>query len=232
MGRPVPHLAAPGWGRLLPKGVWGCAPRALPASCSSCPSRQRAPRSTLPCPGGGAMGKDSGAESCCFGERLLSRSPVSDHQALPVVPKRGGWWGPGPGRLAPAAGSEGVRGQDGCLAYESHLLEPGRGGGIGGERLQRAFPLLTPSAKGLSPHALPGCLCVCVVPPVSCHIISSRWHCRVWGEAGLWALRAGSLAPHPPCLHPGLLPARAQLRGQGRSRSTDRGAWRRPARGL
>lgn len=44
----------------------------------------------------------------------------------------------------------------------------------------------------------------------------SHWCCWVWGEAGLWALHAGSLALHPPCLHPGLVPAHAQLCGQGK----------------
>ena len=72
---------------------------------------------------------------------LSTGSPISDCQAGPacgqaitVVPRA---WGLVGSRdrvavlQAPAAGAEGVRGQGGCRAYESPLLGPGRGGGMG-----------------------------------------------------------------------------------------------------
>ena len=208
-----PRTASPHTGR---------APWALPGSRSARPEGQRAPHSTAPRPGvGQATGKDLGAESWCYGECPLrgAGSPVSGRQAgpacgpaAPVVPEGGGCGVRGPGGHAPAAGAEGVRRQDGCLAYESPAPGPGRAEGRG--QAPKACPAARTLCKGPVPSHAPWV-------PLPLSPASRRYLGPRRAGAAEYGQRQGCGQPGAMSPCPCLVPACAQLRRQGSSGSTD-----------
>lgn len=97
-------------------------------------------------------------------------------------------------RRAPEAGAEGVRGQDAWLM--SHVQGTGKGR-RDGEKLQRAFPLRQPSAKGPSFHTLcPHPPCPKEVLERGCpHLAAHCWKQGWWHHGPCGTM--GSLAPMP-----------------------------------
>lgn len=133
---------------------------ALPASQSTSPKAQWALTALSCVLQLSQTTNDFEAESCCFGERLLSepRGPQSVIGGCHHCPQvRGLGTSVLPQRVRRAFEAGG-----GCLDYES--LELGRGGGIG-KGSKGLFLLLKPSAKSLAPSHTSGSLCLPISHP-------------------------------------------------------------------